>query len=372
MILKLTLLLLFACVADLTLRRSTAALRHLMWVLTLVSSLLLPLGAMYAPKIAGGVFVIHTAVAGVVFSTPAQFNWVMAIYLAGLIISLLRLGFDVLSANRVVKNATPSSLPGVLISDRSTVPFVWGPIVVPVGFENRKAILAHEAAHVERGDIWTSLLARIACAAYWFHPLVWWAASRMRLEADRACDDAVLRQGFARTDYAEDLVEVARTFTPHSLVPAAITQSLLEVRLRHILSATADRRNVGSVATCASILTWVAVFSPLAAISQPSPHAYRSGPGVAAPRVLFKVDPKYTKEAIAAKITGTVLLSVTVGSNGMARDIEVKRSLNQGLDERAISAVQRWKFQPGVKDGKAVDVKAMIEVNYRLESRKGA
>jgi TonB family protein len=369
MILKLTALLLLACGADLALRRAPAALRHLMWTLALINALLLPVFGLYAPKVAGGAFMIHTsaAVAAAAFATPTKFNWVVAIYLAGVVILLARLGLDILSANRIVKQARPSSLPGVLISEDATVPFVWGPIVVPPGFENRTAVLAHEASHVERGDIWTSLLARVTCAIYWFHPLVWWAGSRMRLEADRACDDAVLRQGFADTGYAEDLVEVARSFTSIRLAPGAVKQSQLESRVRHILTTGVNRRKLGVAAACVTILGCLSVFAPLAAISRASPDVYKVGKGVLAPRVLSKVDPRYTAEAIAAKTTGSVLLAITVGSDGLARDIEVKHKLDPGLDENAISAVRHWRFQPGTKDGKAVNVRAAIEINYRLK-----
>jgi TonB family protein len=91
------------------------------------------------------------------------------------------------------------------------------------------------------------------------------------------------------------------------------------------------------------------------------------GAGVAAPKVLQKTEPGYTKEASNAKIEGAVLLSLIVGSDGVARDISVKRSLDPGLDNNAIAAVQQWKFQPGTKDGLAVSVMATIEVNFHLK-----
>jgi periplasmic protein TonB len=98
---------------------------------------------------------------------------------------------------------------------------------------------------------------------------------------------------------------------------------------------------------------------------------YSVGAGVTAPRVLSKVDPEYTKEASAAKIQGPVLLTLIVGSDGVARDIKVSKSLDPGLDEKAVAAVQQWKFQPGTRYGEAVDVKATIEVNFRLLEKKG-
>ena len=370
MILKLSVLMLVACAADLMLRRAPAAVRHLMWTLSLVSALLLPLGSLYAPRVAGAAFVIRTSAVSGALAAPAKFKWVMAIYIAGVAILLLRLVLDIVAANRMVREARGSSLPGVLVSERATVPFAWGSIVVPAGFETREAVLAHEAAHLERGDVWTSLLAAIACAVYWFHPLVWWANYRMRLEADRACDDAVLRRGFEDAGYAEDLVSVARSFGPAArLAPGAVTRSQLEARVRHVLASGVDRRKLGAAAACVAVLTCAAVFAPLAALSQQQTDEkiYRVSKGMTPPKVLAKVDPQYTREASAAKITGTVLLSIVVGSDGVPRDIKVVRGLDSGLDEKAVFAVQQWKFQPGVKDGAAVSVRAMIEVNFRLK-----
>jgi TonB family protein len=55
-----------------------------------------------------------------------------------------------------------------------------------------------------------------------------------------------------------------------------------------------------------------------------------------------------------------------VDENGVPKEIKVIRSLGLGLDQKAIEAVQKWRFKPGVKDGKAVPVFANIEVNFRL------
>jgi protein TonB len=93
---------------------------------------------------------------------------------------------------------------------------------------------------------------------------------------------------------------------------------------------------------------------------------FRVGGGVSAPSVLFKVDPEYSEEARKAKYSGTVLLSVVVDSEGRARDIRVIKSLGMGLDEKAVEAVQKWKFKPGLKGGQPVNVRAQIEVNFRL------
>lgn len=93
---------------------------------------------------------------------------------------------------------------------------------------------------------------------------------------------------------------------------------------------------------------------------------FRAGGGVSAPVVLAKVDPEYSEEARKAKYSGTVLLSVIVDAEGRARDVRVTKSLGLGLDEKAMEAVLKWKFRPGSRNGIAVNVRALIEVNFRL------
>jgi TonB family protein len=66
---------------------------------------------------------------------------------------------------------------------------------------------------------------------------------------------------------------------------------------------------------------------------------------------------KYTEEARAAALEGTVVLDLIVDEQGHARDIKVVQGLDHGLTEAAISALQRCSFTPGEKDGHAVPVR---------------
>ncbi len=93
---------------------------------------------------------------------------------------------------------------------------------------------------------------------------------------------------------------------------------------------------------------------------------YTIGGGVTAPSLVFKVEPEYSEEARKAKFQGTVVLYCEVTENGICRNVKVLRALGLGLDEKAIEAVRKWKFRPGVKNGKPVTVAATIEVNFRL------
>ena len=93
---------------------------------------------------------------------------------------------------------------------------------------------------------------------------------------------------------------------------------------------------------------------------------YRIGGAVKAPKLLQKVEPEYTDEARAAKLAGTVIVSVVIGIDGVAHDVQVVRGLGLGLDENSIAAVSQWRFQPGTKDSQPVPVAATIEINWKL------
>ncbi len=93
---------------------------------------------------------------------------------------------------------------------------------------------------------------------------------------------------------------------------------------------------------------------------------FKVGGGVSAPRALSTPDPEYSEEARKAKYQGTVVLWLVVDQYGRPQNLRVARSLGLGLDEKAIEAVRQWKFEPAMKDGRAVAVQINVEVNFRL------
>lgn len=94
--------------------------------------------------------------------------------------------------------------------------------------------------------------------------------------------------------------------------------------------------------------------------------AYSIGGGVSQPQLVYKTDPEYSEEARKAKFQGVVVLSIVVEPDGHVSNVKVVRALGLGLDEKAIEAVMKWKFKPGMKGGQPVPVKANVEVNFRL------
>jgi len=93
---------------------------------------------------------------------------------------------------------------------------------------------------------------------------------------------------------------------------------------------------------------------------------FRVGGGVSSPVPIFKPEPEYSEEARKAKFQGSVIVALVVDEKGNPQNIRVTRPLGLGLDEKAIEAVQKWRFKPGMKDGRPVAVFAQIEVSFRL------
>lgn len=124
--------------------------------------------------------------------------------------------------------------PRLLRSAEAAMPFACGllkpTVVLPQGceswsLERRRAVLLHELAHVRRGDLVSHLLARVVCAVYWFHPLVWKAARQLRSESELACDDVVVQCGMPAADYAEHLLEIVTTARRGAAPSAALAMA---------------------------------------------------------------------------------------------------------------------------------------------------
>jgi len=93
---------------------------------------------------------------------------------------------------------------------------------------------------------------------------------------------------------------------------------------------------------------------------------FKVGGGISAPQAVSTPDPEYTEEARTAKTQGTCILWMIVDETGHPRNIRVIRGLGHGLDAKAIEAVQQWRFEPALKDGKPVNVQISVEVGFHL------
>ncbi len=97
-----------------------------------------------------------------------------------------------------------------------------------------------------------------------------------------------------------------------------------------------------------------------------SPVYEKGEPGLTMPVVISETRPQYTREAMQAKIAGTVGLSCIVETDGTVREVTVVSSLDPALDGQAVAAARKWQFRPGTKDGRPVRVRVALELTFTL------
>jgi beta-lactamase regulating signal transducer with metallopeptidase domain len=237
----------------------------------------------------------------------AEFNWrggLALVWFAGVALMVMLGLFAQWRYRQHLSGATkllvPSSRwPVLLAADASVGPAVVGAwrfrIVLPSDFERRydrveqELILAHEMAHARRRDGCWCLLAQCLAAAFWFHPLSWWALAAFRQDQELACDASVLRQhGKQRRAYAQAMLK-----TPSAMLALPVGCSWsprhpLTERIAMLKLPRPDpRRQMCGVATM--LLLALAVSGLAFAASQPAPQASSSGPAAPNQRYTLKL-----------------------------------------------------------------------------------
>lgn len=244
-----------------------------------------------------------TRIASPAVSRPWSSLSVMAVlWILGTAIVLLRLAIGTWKVGRLAKNGdriddgewlslTQRLANGLGISrpltllrgDRLAVPVTWG-VVYPAVLlphdsiewpeERRRFVLVHEMAHVKRFDALTQLVAQIAIAIFWFDPLIWLAAHRMRVEREHACDDYVIRDGTKPSLYAGELLEMVQSIgsprhesaAPAFAALAMARRSEFEGRMLAILDSRQDRHTLSRKSAMAAVAALALLVLPLAAL----------------------------------------------------------------------------------------------------------
>ena len=165
-----------------------------------------------------------------------------------------------------------------LLRDDTRAPLTMGllrpAIVLPFDAQrwtdsDLRRALVHEIEHIRRHDWAVHMLARVACAIYWFHPLVWIAWHRLRLDSERACDDGVLR-GEEGAAYAEQLLLLARRLSTSSGIGLFMaSRTDLATRIAAVLDSSQRRDRPGrlsTVATMVGVAAVLLVISPVQAV----------------------------------------------------------------------------------------------------------
>jgi len=174
----------------------------------------------------------------------------------------------------------------------AAMPLTWGilrPLVIfPSASadwpeDRRRIVLSHELAHIARGDWFLQACAELARAFYWFHPLVWTAAERLRQESELACDDCVLNSGIQPSEYANQLLDLARSLQHSgrawSLALAIARRSNLERRFAAMLNPSVNRHGLSLKSRLLTALSAFCLLLPLAVLRLPAQNVARKFSG---------------------------------------------------------------------------------------------
>ena len=349
---KATVLLALAFVATSALRRASAAVRHLVWALAIGGVVALPLVVAISPALpllpappapaplvadaeheVGSDTEVIARYSRIEEPFPSASNTVTpagtrsldpaivlaALWLAGAAALLFRFAVGAAQVTRMVRRAAPLADPKWLavadrhadatsavelrVSDEVDMPFASGlvtpTIVLPASSQEwsvarREAVLLHELAHLSRGDLLMNAFSHIARALYWFNPLAWYAAHRLRIEGERAADDSVLRRGARPSDYADHLLSIASggavglpTAALAMARPSAFEGRLLAILEPGIQRSAPSRLRVAltSVASLLLILPLAAASPTARAAAMPSPANVAAETPASAPAV---------------------------------------------------------------------------------------
>jgi beta-lactamase regulating signal transducer with metallopeptidase domain len=184
-----------------------------------------------------------------------------------------------LARELVGKGGAPGKL-AVLRSPRCRVPFTFGllrpVIVVPADAAawtpgRLRSALVHELAHLRRRDVLAQSLAYGVCLLFWFIPPLWLACAALRREAETCCDQQVINRGFRRSQYARDLVELARDRAGRILLPVtsseADSQAGLTTRIRNLLRLQSGKQPIGVLGAMKVLAIFLACLLPLMTVT---------------------------------------------------------------------------------------------------------
>ncbi|MCX6613236.1 MAG: M56 family metallopeptidase [Acidobacteria bacterium] len=261
------------------LRRQSAALRHAVWTLGMLFLLGLPL----MPLLPQASEVVPIAVP---FTTVTRIEvrggeagwslveWLPVGWMIGVGVLLLVEVVRQVRGEWLRRRSVAGGV-GYRLSPDLAVPAVCGlfapTVLLPLEaeewtVERLEAVLAHERMHVLRRDLWWHLLGRIACAFYWPNPYVCLAVRAQQRECEQACDDGVVIGGVGAADYAEHLIEVARSLNSEPLIEGGLSmakQSNLEQRLRALLNPMTSHQPVSRGTLVLMAVVSLALLAPV-------------------------------------------------------------------------------------------------------------
>lgn len=240
------------------------------------------------------------------------------------------------------------------------------------------AVLAHELAHIERRDNLAAVVQNVATALFWFNPALWLANIRLHVESEKDCDERVLDFVPDPPTYLSGILKASYGFiAPRPAGISCMSTSQLKERMDNLMRhQKSEIRSIPhwlvTVAGVAAVLLTTALVSSAAPASAfaPAPAVTDTKENITEPKPISKVNPVYPESARAKRVQGLVVVNATISDKGDVTGIAITKGLEgdegEALAKAAMDAVKQWKFEPAKKDGKPVEVKFDVTINFKL------
>ena len=236
-------------------------------------------------------------------------------------------------------------------------------ILLPTDLQSPRDVLLHELAHIKRKDCFVQCVVHIACALYWFNPLLWYASRRMRIERERACDDLVLQAGCKPSDYAQQLLTIAADLPVSSPRMAAFAgiamarKSNLEGRMLAILDPKRNRKTLTRLGIAIGALLIACIVVPIAMLraeqgEDPAiPSSALLGKDPVLPKTATKIKEAFDTFRVAMTSTKPPDRTITIKGDGTftfkMQTLEKVPGNEKRLRRSKTPYVARYRLSPG-------------------------
>ena len=319
----------------------------------------------------------------------APFPWLPVLYAAGVAAILALCLVSALRTRRIIRSGNPQPCESCRLTlvEGDVPSFSWGRQVVMSrsDYEKYPAILAHELQHIRAHHSTDVLLMTAVTAVHWFNPLVWIARAELRLLHEYEADEGLIRQGIDATSYQLLLVRKAVGEQRFSLANGFNHAKLKQrIAMMH-KKQTPGRVRFAYVAILPVLAATMFVCNPVRATIPEAPADQIPPTGQSIPYAQIEKKPtfnggdagefskwvaenlKYPKEAYEDGISGRVMVQFTISTDGSVRDVKVLRGVHELLDNEAVRVISSSpKWEPGIQDGKPVNVTFQFPVIFRL------
>lgn len=235
-------------------------------------------------------------------------------------------------------------------------------------------VLIHELSHIARYDWLGFIIAYLIAAFNWFNPFTWRALKRLSLESELSCDNAVLKRGKPRKEFAEQILSIARTRLgldrSELLAQSIVGDSELTPRIENILYQVSHAHSRREPFVLMSLCIVPVAFILISAGNVFSIGDENDYPSESL-RLIYSEPPLYPETAFENSVQGYAQFSFTVDENGniAPRSINLEQSEPSNFfNESSLQALSSFKFNPRKVRGKTI---ATSGVRYTFKYNLG-